>query len=96
MRLCNYTDVYRNDSITDSMTFMEATASPEQIERFRIRVGDTLITKDSETADDIGIPSYVRYEADDLICGYHLAIVRPDPGAADPDSSTGSWVPTRS
>ncbi|MCG3040984.1 restriction endonuclease subunit S [Streptomyces sp. S1A] len=84
VRLCNYTDVYKNESITSDLDFMEATATPEQIARFRIRRGDTIITKDSETADDIGIPAYVEYEADDLICGYHLAIVRPDPRAIAP------------
>lgn len=78
VRLCNYVDVYKNDSIVNSIDFMTATATREQIKRFRIQVGDTIITKDSETADDIGIPAYVEYEAEDLICGYHLAIVRPD------------------
>ncbi|MBZ5733588.1 restriction endonuclease subunit S [Nocardioides sp. TRM66260-LWL] len=77
VRLCNYVDVYKNDSIVDSLDFMAATATREQIRKFRIRVGDTLITKDSETADDIGVPAFVEYEADDLICGYHLAIIRP-------------------
>lgn len=77
VRLCNYVDVYKNDSIVDSLEFMAATATREQIRRFHIRVGDTVITKDSETADDIGVPAFVEYEADDLICGYHLAIVRP-------------------
>lgn len=77
VRLCNYTDVYKNDAIVEDMDFMTATATPDQVERFRLRHGDTLITKDSETADDIGVPSYVDYEADDLVCGYHLAIVRP-------------------
>ncbi|MEU3308412.1 restriction endonuclease subunit S [Nocardiopsis sp. NPDC006832] len=78
VRLCNYVDVYKNGSIVGSLDFMTATAKREQIKKFRIRVGDTLITKDSETADDIGVPAFVEYEADDLICGYHLAIVRPD------------------
>lgn len=78
VRLCNYVDVYKNESIVDSIDFMAATATHEQINKFRIRVGDTLITKDSETADDIGVPAFVEFEADDLICGYHLAIVRPD------------------
>lgn len=78
VRLCNYVDVYKNDAITDSLDFMSASATREQIQKFRIRRGDTLITKDSETADDIGVPAFVEYEADDLICGYHLAIVRPD------------------
>jgi type I restriction enzyme S subunit len=84
VRLCNYTDVYKNDAITSDLLFMGATATPEQVERFRIAVGDTLITKDSETADDIGIPAFVEYEAPDLICGYHLAIVRPRPGQIEP------------
>jgi len=80
VRLCNYTDVYKNAAIHGDMDFMRATASEEQINRFRIARGDTLITKDSETADDIGVPSYVRYESPDLVCGYHLAIVRPRSG----------------
>lgn len=84
VRLCNYVDVYKNSSIVGALDFMAASATREQIETFRIRVGDTLITKDSETADDIGIPAFVEYEADDLICGYHLAIVRPDRRKADP------------
>lgn len=77
VRLCNYTDVYKNDTIVEGMDFMVATATPEQQVRFRLRRGDTVITKDSETADDIGVPAYIAFEADDLVCGYHLAIVRP-------------------
>jgi type I restriction enzyme S subunit len=78
VRLCNYVDVYKNDAITNSINFMSASATQEQIRKFRIRLEDILITKDSETAEDIGVPAFVEYESDDLICGYHLAIVRPD------------------
>ena len=77
VRLCNYVDVYKNDRITASMDFMGATASQEEIERFRLEQGDVLITKDSETWDDIGVPSLVVRSADDLISGYHLALLRP-------------------
>jgi type I restriction enzyme S subunit len=56
---------------------MHATATDEEILKFRIRVGDVVITKDSEEWDDIGVPSFVAYEDDDLVCGYHLAILRP-------------------
>lgn len=84
VRLCNYTDVYKNDSIHPDIEFMEATAKPEQVERFRLAQGDTVITKDSETADDIGVPAFVQYEAPDLVCGYHLAIMRPDREVLDP------------
>ena len=57
VRLCNYVDVYKNDRITPAMPFMTATASRDEIERFRIESGDVLITKDSETWDDIWGPS---------------------------------------
>ena len=77
VRLCNYVDVYKNDCISDDIDFMRATASPDQVDAFRLRVGDTVIAKDSETADDIGIPSYVEYEAPDLVCGCHLSGIRP-------------------
>lgn len=77
VRLCNYVDVYKNDRIRARMPFMRASATREEIERFRLRRGDVLITKDSETWNDIGVPALVEEAADDLICGYHLALLRP-------------------
>lgn len=77
VRLCNYMDVYRLDCIEADLDFMAATATEAQVRKFGLRVGDVLITKDSETPDDIAVPSYVSSTAPDLVCGYHLAIVRP-------------------
>ena len=77
VRLCNYVDVYKNDHISRDMPFMRATASHKEIERFRLQRGDVLMTKDSETWDDIGVPALVTEPADDLISGYHLALLRP-------------------
>ena len=77
IRLCNYVDVYKNDLITQTMPFMSATASRDEIERFRLARDDVLITKDSETWDDIGVPALVGQSADDLLSGYHLALLRP-------------------
>ena len=77
VRLCNYVDVYKNDRITQEMSFMRATASRDEIERFRLKQDDVLITKDSEAWDDIGVPALVTESADDLISGYHLALLRP-------------------
>lgn len=76
VRLCNYTDVYKNSIIRADHPFMVATATSEEIVKFRLRAGDVIITKDSEDWRDIGVPSYVAEEADDLICGYHLAMLR--------------------
>lgn len=77
IRLCNYTDVYYNDRIVDGMNFMEATATAAQIAKFALRAGDTIITKDSETADDIAKAAYVPSDLPGVVCGYHLSIVRP-------------------
>ncbi len=77
VRLCNYVDVYHNERISDDLDFMRATATDREIERFRLERGDVIITKDSETWNDIGVPALVEYTADDLVCGYHLALLRP-------------------
>lgn len=79
VRLCNYVDVYRNEEIGPDIPFMEATATPFEVERFRLKVGDVIITKDSEDWKDIGVPALVATEADDLVCAYHLAMLRPFP-----------------
>lgn len=85
VRLRNYVDVYKNDRITTRINFMRATAMPEEIQRFILRTGDVIITKDSEGWNDIGVPALVQYEAPDLICGYHLAILRARREVISPD-----------
>ena len=75
--LCNYTDVYYNSKITGNMPFMEATAKQSEIDRFSLFPNDVVITKDSESADDIGIPTYIQSIRENLLCGYHLTILRP-------------------
>ena len=79
VRLCNYVDVYKNDHIESEMDFMRATATADEIERFRLCSGDVLITKDSETWNDIGVPAFVGNIQNDVISGYHLALLRPSP-----------------
>ena len=77
VRLCNYTDVYHNEFIGPDLDLMHATASAQEIERFGLSVGDVLVTKDSESWEDIGVPALVVETADDIVCGYHLALLRP-------------------
>lgn len=75
--LCNYTDVYYNSVITKYIAFMEATAKQREIDRFSLKPKDVVITKDSESADDIGVSTYIESIKDNLLCGYHLTILRP-------------------
>lgn len=75
--LCNYTDVYYNEEITADLPFMKATASDVQIKKFTLKRGDTIITKDSEDPNDIAVPAYVPQDLEGVVCGYHLALLRP-------------------
>ena len=84
VRLCNYMDVYVNDYITNEIDFMQASASTTEIQRFSLQRGDVIITKDSETPDDIGVPAVVSDEIEHLVCGYHLCLIRPNTGDLNP------------
>ena len=80
VKLCNFTDVYHNWAITTEMAdnFMEATANAREIEKFTIRKGQVAFTKDSETRDDIGIPTYIADDFENVLLGYHCALITPD------------------
>ena len=75
--LCNYMDVFHNDYIASSMPFMKATATLQEIEKFSLIKNDVLLTKDSETQEDIAQSAVVSEELEGVLCGYHLAILRP-------------------
>jgi type I restriction enzyme S subunit len=78
VRLCNYTDVYYNDRITPDLPFMEGTATSKEIDKFTLQGGQVIITKDSESWDDIGISALVPEDIPGTLCGYHLAIFTPN------------------
>lgn len=80
VKLCNFTDVYYNWSITKDMedSFMVASANANEINRFSLKKGQVAFTKDSETRDDIGIPAYIADDFDNVILGYHCALITPD------------------
>ncbi len=84
VRLCNYVDVYYNERITADLDFMAATATREQVRRLSLLVDDVLITKDSESWTDIAIASVVTEDLPGVLCGYHLAHIRPAPTCHGP------------
>jgi len=75
--LCNYTDVYKNEYIDSRLDFMQATATADEIDKFSVDVGDVIVTKDSETPDDIAVPACVTEQVEGLLCGYHLTQIKP-------------------
>lgn len=85
IHFCNYMDVFQNPAVTKNLPFMESTASEKEIRDFSLFKGDILLTKDSEIPEEIGIPSVVRDDITDLICGYHLYILRPRKSQIDPE-----------
>lgn len=77
VRLCNYVDVYKNEFIHPGLDLMEATAPKAQAKKFRLEVGDVIVTKDSESWDDIAVPAYVDSVDGNMVCGYHLSLIKP-------------------
>lgn len=75
--LCNYVDVYKNEFIHKRMNFMKATANDNQIDKFILEKGDVIVTKDSESPDDIGNPALVIDDFQNVVCGYHLTQIKP-------------------
>ena len=76
--LCNYMDVFYNEVINEEVDFMRASATQTEIDRFTLRQGDVLLTKDSEVADEIAECAVVESDLPGVLCGYHLALLRPD------------------
>ena len=85
IRLCNFVDVYYNWAITMARhdSFMLATARPNEVSKFQLKKGQVALTKDSETRDDIGISTYIADDFDDVILGYHCALITPNKDILD-------------
>ena len=81
VRLCNFVDVYYNWAITKDKAkrFMIASAKQSEIDRFSIGKGMVAITKDSETKYDIGVATYIADNFDNVVLGYHCALITPNP-----------------
>jgi len=77
-RVCNYVDVYRNDRVGLATPFREGSVTESEFASYALKAGDVLITKDSEDWKDICVPCLVTDDIPDTVCGYHLAILRPN------------------
>lgn len=77
VNLCNYLEVYQNEYITSKINFSKGSVNKREFQKFKVNKGDVIITKDSETFDDIAKPTYVQDEIPNLVCGYHLCLLKP-------------------
>lgn len=57
---------------------MKATAKQSEIDRFALKKGQVAITKDSETKYDIGVATYIADDFDNVLLGYHCALITPN------------------
>ena len=75
--VCNYTDVYYNEFITKGLELRKGSCSEEEYNKYKLNKGDVIITKDSESPNDIGVPSLIIDDFENVVCGYHLSIIKP-------------------
>ncbi|HHT9830912.1 TPA: restriction endonuclease subunit S [Legionella pneumophila] len=78
VNVVHYTDVYYNDVITKNTTLPKGSVTAFEKQKFSLKGGEVLVTKDSETPDDIAIPVYIDGVKENTVCGYHLAIIKPN------------------
>ncbi|MFG0245394.1 MAG: restriction endonuclease subunit S [Phycisphaerales bacterium JB052] len=75
--VCNYTHVLKRDLLDDRVELDAGSVSESELDRFRLRTTDIVVTKDSEDRFDIAKPIVVEnLTKNDVVCGYHLAILR--------------------
>ena len=77
--ICHYPDVYYNEKIDSVESLPIGTCTPDELEKFQVLSGDILITKDSESPEDIGVPCLISGSLENTVCGYHLGIIRRQP-----------------
>jgi type I restriction enzyme S subunit len=76
VNICHYPDVYNNEIISSFTEISIGRCNQYEFDKFKVKNGDILITKDSETPDDIGIPALINEDLNNTVCGYHLGIIR--------------------
>ena len=74
--VCHYTQVYKNEKINKTTKLSKGTCTPQELKKFSLFKGDILLTKDSESPDDIGIPTFIEEVLEGTVCGYHLCHIR--------------------
>ena len=73
VRICHYPQVYKNEIIYSKTEMENGTCTKKELDKFRLKKDDILITKDSETADEIGVPVYIQENFENTVSGYHIA-----------------------
>lgn len=73
--VCHYPQAYNNEKINKKTVLSSGTCNEKEFENFKLKKGQIIITKDSETSNDIGVPTFVEEDIPNAVCGYHLAMI---------------------
>lgn len=73
--VCHYPQAYKNEKINNKTILSTGTCTEKEFENFKLNKGQIIITKDSETSDDIGVPTLIEEDIPNAVCGYHLAMI---------------------
>lgn len=76
VKVCHYPEVYYNEYIDESTSVSSGTCTDREFQKFSLRFNDIVMTKDSESYNDIGVPVFIDSNLNNAVGGYHLAIVR--------------------
>jgi type I restriction enzyme S subunit len=74
--ICHYPQVYNNEKLNKNTELSTGTCSDLELKNYTVLKDDILITKDSESSDDIGIPSFIDDDLENTVCGYHISQIR--------------------
>ena len=77
VRLVNYLDVYRYDSIYSGMLTHVVTAPDNKVSKCSVRRGDIFFTPSSEVRGDIGRSAVAMENIPDAVYSYHVVRLRP-------------------
>ncbi len=73
--VCHYPDAYNNEKINSHTELNIGSCSEQEYEKYQLKKDDVIITKDSESPDDIGVPAFVEENMEKTVCGYHLSLI---------------------
>lgn len=82
--ICHYPQAYKNEKINVNTILSKGTCNEKEIDNFSLKKGQIILTKDSESRSDIGIPTFVEDDINNAVCGYHLALFTPNEKIVSP------------
>lgn len=83
--ICHYPQAYHNEKINSTTSLSVGTCTDYEIENFSLEKGQIILTKDSESPNDIGVPSFIAENIKNAVCGYHLILISSNHNLINPE-----------